>query len=371
MDPRTPLHEPEGRPARHVPWAFVWLGVLTLGVAGAVAWVVMHPGSVLPSNINAPAGNGNGDDSKKDRAVAIAYVDVEQGVTPLYPVRAGRVAEVFVKEGDDVEKDQPLVKVDDSLAQEQLAEAELALEGARVAKKQAQKLAAQQKDAERAQEKKIAIRKAEVAEAEATLEKAKNFYEGRVGGSKEDVRIAEAVVRKARAAVEAEEAELQRIKNMDVDVAVEAADVQIKAKQRQVAKAKLDLREYVLRSPGKGKILRSFVNVGEALGSNPQRPAMEFAPDGPRIVRAEIEQEFASHVRAGMKARIYDYDASNDHVWHGQVARLSDWISKRRSQVFEPMQFNDVRTLEAVIKLEDEPKYPLRIGQRVRVVLEW
>src|SRR5262249_34260691 len=163
-------------------------------------------------------------------------------------------------------------------------------------------------------------------------------------GSVEDVRIAEQTVKKANAAVAAEEAELTRIKNLGgaAEVAVRAAEVQIEAKQRQIDKAKLELKNYVLRSPGKGKILRSFVNVGEALGSNPQGRAMEFAPDGPLIVRAEIEQEFAAHVRAGMKAKVQDYDVNNEHVWHGKVKRLSDWISKRRSQVFEPGQINDV-----------------------------
>jgi len=374
MDPRTPLPSiPERRPARAFPWTFVGLGVLTLAVAGAIAYVALNPAGLPALNVNPSAGTAGhpGEGEKKDRAVAIAYVDVEKGLTNLYPLRAGRVVAVYANEGDVVEKDQQLVKVDDALAQEQLAEAELALDGAKVRKRQAQQLALQQQDAVRAQEKKVAVREAEVAEAEAAVAKAKHYYQDRLGGSQQDVRMAEAAVKKARAGVEAEKAELERIKNMDASIAVEAADVEIKAKERLVSKAKLDLTNYVLRAPSKGRVLRSFVNVGEALGSNPQRPAMEFAPAGELIVRAEIEQEFASRVKAGMKAKIYDYDATNEHVWDGDVVRLSDWILKRRSQVHEPMQFNDVRTLEAIIKLKSDPEYPLRIGQRVRVSLEW
>jgi len=370
MDPRTPMAAPESRAAR-IPWTFVWLGLLTLAVAGGVAWVVLNP-SKLPFLSSNSGGNGNGaGEDKKDRAVVIAYVDVEHGITPLYPVRAGRVVKVFVKEGEDVKENQELVKVDDALAQEQLSEARIALKGAEVAKEHAEKMLGQQQDAVRSQEKKIAIRRAEVAEAEAYLAKAKRYYQERLGGSVEDVRIAEQTVKKANAAVEAEQAELHRIKNLGAaaEVGVRAADVQIEAKQHQVKKAELDLNDYVLRAPGKGKIMRSFVNVGEALGSNPQRPAMQFAPAGELIVRAEVEQEFASRVHAGMKAKISDYDARNEHVWEGEVTRTSDWIDKRRSQLFEPMQFNDVRTLEAIIKLKDDPEYPLRIGQRVRVTL--
>jgi len=280
MDPRTPLAAPENRPARTmIPWTFVWMGALTLVVASVIAWVLLNHGRLMPTG----NGNGNGggdEDNKKDRAVAIAYVDVEKGITQLYPVRPGRVVEVYVNEGDEVEADQPLVKIDDSLAREQLAEAELALDGAKVRKKQAEKMAEQQKDAEHAQEKKVAIRDAEVAEAQANLAKAKRYYQERLGGSAEDVRIAEETVKKAKAAVEAEKAELARIEHLDVTVGVEAAEVDVKAKERQISKAKLDLKNYVLRSPSKGKILRSYVNVGEAMGSNPQRPAMEFAPAG-------------------------------------------------------------------------------------------
>jgi hypothetical protein len=50
------------------------------------------------------------------------------------------------------------------------------------------------------------------------------------------------------------------------------------------------------------------------------------------------------------------------------VTRLSDWYTHRRSILLEPMQFNDVRTLESIITLD--PGQPmLRIGQRMRVTL--
>ena len=57
-------------------------------------------------------------------------------------------------------------------------------------------------------------------------------------------------------------------------------------------------------------------------------------------------------------------------TWEGEVVRISDWIEKRRSQQFEPLQFNDVRTLDVIIRMKSEPGYPMRIGQRVRVMLE-
>ena len=50
------------------------------------------------------------------------------------------------------------------------------------------------------------------------------------------------------------------------------------------------------------------------------------------------------------------------------MERISDWYSQRRSVLLEPLQFNDVRTLECIISI-DPGQPPLRIGQRVRIAL--
>ena len=61
-------------------------------------------------------------------------------------------------------------------------------------------------------------------------------------------------------------------------------------------------------------------------------------------------------------------DSRNGGEWTGKVTRISRWFGPRRSRRYEPRQFNDVRTLECIIKL-DKPDPNLRIGQRVRVTL--
>jgi multidrug resistance efflux pump len=378
LDPRPsiPLPRPE-RPVRLIPWPYVWVGVLLLTASAVIAWLAVSPPANLSAlmNVRSPAGagtpGGEGNNGSLDRAVAIAYVEVDGGVAQFYPVRPGRVTKVHVKEGDSVKKDQKLLETDPTLALMQKAEAEVALKAAELGKKRAEQLVKEHKDGIESQKKKIAVVKSDVAIAKATLAKAKHFFKERLGGSQQDIDIAEAMLEKAKAGVAAEESELERISNRNPQLAVEAADLEIEAKERQLEKAKWDVGQYILRAPEDGKILRSFVRLGETLGTNPMRPAMQFAPDSAeRIVRAEVEQEFASRVRVGMKAKIQDYDISNDEVWDGEVIRISDWIEKRRSQVFEPMQFNDVRTLEVIIRLKSQTKYPLRIGQRVRVTLE-
>ena len=113
--------------------------------------------------------------------------------------------------------------------------------------------------------------------------------------------------------------------------------------------------------------MRLQVGVGEWLGSVPKQSAVQFLPAGPRIVRAEVEQEFANRVSVGQAAEVHD-DSKAGPTWRGKVARMSDWYTHRRSIVQEPLQFNDVRTLECIIQLDAHAQMP-KIGQRVRVLL--
>jgi hypothetical protein len=92
-----------------------------------------------------------------------------------------------------------------------------------------------------------------------------------------------------------------------------------------------------------------------------------FCPSGSRIVRAEVEQEFARSLAMGQAASIRD-DTNGEGNWAGHVIRISDWYTQRRSIMQEALQYNDARTLECIIELD--PNQPvLRIGQRVRVTL--
>jgi hypothetical protein len=59
----------------------------------------------------------------------------------------------------------------------------------------------------------------------------------------------------------------------------------------------------------------------------------------------------------------------------GKVLSVSNWYSPRRSMVMEPLQYNDIRTLECLIEVDaspanQNPENMLRIGQRVRVELD-
>ena len=183
----------------------------------------------------------------------------------------------------------------------------------------------------------------------------------------DEVNVADARVQAASASVAVEEKKLKQLELVDPSIDIARAQAEVDAKRAMLDSARFACDECKIKAPSAGRVLRLSVGAGETIGTLPKQPPVQFLPDGPRIVRAEVEQEFANRVKEGQAADIQD-DSKAGPVWHGKVVRISDWYTHRRSIVQEPLQFNDVRTLECIIQLDPQPQMP-RIGQRVRVLL--
>ena len=84
------------------------------------------------------------------------------------------------------------------------------------------------------------------------------------------------------------------------------------------------------------------------------------------LIRAEVSQEFAGRIREGQPAWIQD-DTDATQAWRGKVVRVSSWYTHRRSIMQEPLQLNDVRTLECIVAFDDPDPPAVRIGQRMRI----
>ena len=96
----------------------------------------------------------------------------------------------------------------------------------------------------------------------------------------------------------------------------------MQAKELTYKKAKLVLDECVLRAPEDGTVLRVLTQVGETVGAQARQPAVEFCPNGPRIIRAEVMQEWASKVEPGQVVLIED-DTRFGPQWQGRVKSVA------------------------------------------------
>jgi multidrug resistance efflux pump len=346
------------------PFRLVWLlGVLVLIVSAAgTAWLIKNPSGDTPPRAEDPA--------LAREVVCFGHVDVEHGVVSLYPSQPGRVQDVLVEEGQKVARGKVLLQLDDSLPKLLRDQAQADLDAALSQEKEAEDNLKKQKGYKVAQQK-AAIQAAEfrLAAAEAIRQRKEELFKAN-SISRTELDAASDLVLELKAVLEAERNKLRELDLLNPEAGITRARADVAAKRARLEQAKLNIKECQLVAPQDGKALRVLVGKGDMLGAMPKQPAILFCPEEDRIIRAEVEQEFAGRVAIDTPALIQD-DTTTSDQWHGKVWRISDWYTHRRSILQEPLQSNDVRTLECLIKLDPPTpnQKPLRIGQRVRVLI--
>jgi multidrug resistance efflux pump len=347
---------------QHYSRKILWGAAVALLIASAAgpAYLLKHSGSLEPAEERGadPARRAAG-----PGVVCFGYVDVEHGVAALAPLQPGRVARVCVQETEEVPAGAALLRLEDHQARLRVEEAEAGLASAKAQLVQTRLLPEQHRARLAQQRESIeAVRRRLLAAHHARTRKQLLLQAQQV--SSEDVAAAQEQVKEMEAL---ERAALQKLAEMEaVDPAadVRRAEADVAALQARLGQARQTLDECVLKAPSAGTVLRILAAPGDVLGSQPARPAVLFCPSGPRFVRAEVEQEFAGRLAVGQPALIEDDDGSGNS-WRGRVGRISDWYTQRRAVLQEQTRLQDVRTIECLIALDDQPA--LRIGQRVRV----
>jgi len=305
-------------------------------------------------------------ESAEPAIVCFGYVDGPSGVTALAPLVAGRVTRVEVQENEPVIAGSVLIRLDDRLAQFRLRQVEASLAAAREQLAQARKLPRQQQIKVAQQRAAIDAVKYRVEGTRTTLARKRRQAEKEIVGQTE-TDVTETLLHELAALYQVETGKLSELQLNDPDAGVRQAQADVDAKEAQLDEARAALEEYALKAPADGTALRVLVGPGDVVGAQAKQPAVIFGPAGRRIVRAEVEQEFARSVAIGQAASIRD-DSNGEGSWSGHVIRISDWYTQRRAVMPEPLQYNDARTLECIIEL-DAGQPALRIGQRVRVTL--
>lgn len=290
----------------------------------------------------------------KHLGFCLGFVDVEHGITNPYPTQHGEVVAIRA-EGFHAKKGDWLLKIDDRFQKLRLAEAQAALEEAEKAPDIYKLMVKEQEQVVQAAEKrkKAANFRINAAEREAKANEAYKQYQDKLEAARADAEQIDCEIAAAR------------IKESQIQLGLAQLQFKIKQARAVVDQAQLAVDSCQLLTVKDGTLLRSFVHVGETLGANPKTPALQFAPDGRKIVRAEILQEWASRFKEGQTVEIED-DTYNGPKWSGKILSISKWYSHKRSIIFEPFTLNDVRSLECIIEIND-PQDALCIGQRVRV----
>lgn len=308
-----------------------WVIGIALVVVMFIVVKMLVGGSAANDNIKKDA-----DSPAPDKVLCWGYFDGEKGVAALDPRQFGDVTDVL-PENTRVTRGTVLLQIDDTVARLKVKEAKEQLTLAQ--------------DLPRLY--KFQYTEAENTLASAVREAKKDLERLRKNGSPGQVLEAEQLLKEKEAAGNAK---LDQIKLQNADVKIAMAETQLK-------QAEAMLKYFQVIAPDDGTVLRVNVRKGETLGPNAMRHAIEFLPDAPIIVKAEVMQEWGRYIAEGQKVQIED-DTYKGPEWEGTIKSVSKWYAQTRSPVIEPFRMNDVRTLECIIDVKDAKG--ARIGQRVR-----
>jgi len=336
------------------------LGVLVLALTGSIRF--WSPFSADPSKdaVSAPP-------SHNQDVFCFGLVDFERGSLSLAPVQSGRVAELLVQENKRVPAGSVLLRLEDHQARSRVAAARAALLVAEVQVEQAGKQGQRLRSQITQQEAAVEVTRQRVLAARETLTR-KRRLAGLEQLAVEEVTIAEHLVKELEAAQRAEQARLTEQRSQDPTVELRRARAELSSARVNLDLAQQGLEECTLVAPVDGVVLRLYTRVGDVVGEQVKKPALLFGVQGTRMIRAEIEQEFARGLEVDQVAEVQD-DIRPDRVWTGWVHTVSDWFLPRREILDELLQTRETRTLECLIALD--PNQPqLRIGQRMRVTIK-
>ncbi|MBN9122664.1 MAG: HlyD family efflux transporter periplasmic adaptor subunit [Planctomycetes bacterium] len=296
--------------------------------------------------------------------VCSGRVDGLVPVVSLAPAVPGKVAEVLASEGQSVPAGKPLLRLDDDALRLRVEEAKAALAAVDV-EIEAATLETKLHPARVASQKLViagaADRTATARKLLAERKVAKEF--GTVAAT--EIIAAEAEVRQAERLEAIEADRLAELSAAKPELRVRAAEVKKFQAQIALKQAEKAVRDCVLTAPSAGVVLRVGVSAGETAAPGVP-PAVLFRPDGPLVVRAELEQEFIGRVKPGMRATVTDESRTDSPTWTGRVKQLGAFVARRRNVLLEPGEVNDVRTVECVIALDGSTD-GLLVGQRMRV----
>lgn len=346
------------RPSRLAVLVFCAALLMVASVGVAVWW--RAPANPPPTAADAPRRPPG------DRAACLGFVDAEGGVVSLSPVQAGRVARVLVQENETVAQGAELLRLDDAVLRLRADEAQAALRGAEAVLAEAREQAGQQSVRVAAQRGAVEAARRRLAAARAQQRRQENLRE-KNQIAQEDVTVAAEQVKELEALAGAEESKLQAMSNTDTQLPVQRAEADVAQAQARLKQAQDGVNECVLKAPAAGQVLRLLAAPGELAGPGTRPAAVQFAAAGPRVVRAEVLQEFADRVAVGQAAAVSD-DNNPQLTWEGEVVRIADWYTPRRVVSLDTAPGAELYVLECVIRLKPGGTPP-RINQRVRVLL--
>lgn len=312
-----------------------------------------------------------------------AYVGAE--TAQITSMVSGQVAEVLVKDTQQVKKGDVLVKIDERDAKIQLAQAQAELAKAQRQYKQSQANSSSLNSQVVVRNDEINSAQAQVTKAQADYDRAnlelqrRNELAATGAISKEELSKAQSTVSTAKASLDLAQAGLAQATSSRkaAESTLAANDALIKGANETstpdvlVAKAHLDqamldLERTVIRAPVDGIVTRKNIQIGQRVA--PGTAMMSVVPVTALYVDANYKESQLAKVKAGQKVTLTSDLYGDDVVYHGLVQGFSGGTGAAFALI--PAQNatgNWIKVVQRLpVRITLDPKelaeHPLRVG---------
>jgi HlyD family secretion protein len=287
---------------------------------------------------------------------AVGLVEPSSEAISIGSPRAAVVDVVYVKVGDEVKKDQPMVKL-----RTREMEAERLVAVAAIAEAEAQiQVANQQVKVAEAQ---VQIAQAELAQSRRLLDFATQLKDSRVISEEERTQRAMTV-----ATHEA------RLLSASAHVAASLSSVSSAKTAHQSAKAKLDvidvdLDRSIIKAPMDATVLQVRVRAGEHISAPSSSAWLTIGQTHPLHVRADVDEHEAWRVKPGAKAEAQVRGNPSLKATLTFV-RFEPMVIPKQSLTGDATERVDTRVLQVIYRIDDASKSPLFVGQQMDVFID-
>lgn len=372
-----------------IPWA-VGIGLVLATLIGANK--LIHAQATATGGVGTanPAPSVAAGDSLITHGTVAAEVEIGQYSGSPF-MASGRIEKVFVKEGDEVKAGTPLYMFDDKAAKADVDRAEAQVKVAEKNKELAihrwkvehpVQMSNAEKNVEAAEQVRRTAKQAldaandsyyKVARAKGTDKTptqidAELVLDERVLKSQVDLDSADLAIRRAKS-------ELEFLRLSPLAEAFEIASATVASAKTELDKAKIALDECTVTAKTDGVVEQITTAPGRLVGPTNTTPLLYLVPKGNRIVRAEVQPDFAFKLkdRTGQTAIIQD-DNYPTYTYEGIVRRVgSSFLPRRGGGGIDLLNAKPTLVLEVEIEVKDPSppgKPPLRVGQPVRVSIQ-
>ena len=264
-------------------------------------------------------------------------IEPESGITDLASDNGGQVTRIYIKEGEFIKKDMPLIQLDNIVQSSQVEEATARLN---------------------TQQQQIQLDKVKIAEARNNLHQSQIDFD----------RTSRLVEKKAETQQQLDNArtdlENKKLALKNAEATLALSEKKVSESGASVKTALATERKSIIRTPQNGRLLEVSARVGASL--TPGQRYAQLAPEGRLTALCEIDELFADEIKTGQAAFVR-YKGYPDTVSKGTVLYAAPYLKKKSLFSDEVGVKEDRRVREVRILLDNQE---LLINRQVECIIK-